>query len=234
MLRGGFTWGVVPLLLAGIGVMGWVAAGGWRLAAGKKQNLSTQHSALSTQHSKLETRNSKLDPPVGFLVTLAGLSLAFIFGTPLYALLYYGLPFINQLHSPFRWVFPFSLCIAILAGYGLDTLRTTPHAPRTTLHVSRLILASGILTLLALLGSRLFYSALEPLVDRVFHGLALADTAFGSAAAFYSYTFWQVLWLGVVLVVAGVCCGLCRGGQGHGQRQGLKPPAMMQSPLKVG
>src|SRR5690606_6140364 len=44
-----------------------------------------------------------------FFLVLALFSLAFIFGTPLYGLLYYGLPGINQLHSPFRWVFPLSL-----------------------------------------------------------------------------------------------------------------------------
>jgi len=212
-VEGGIYLGVVPLILVGIGLVAWGADGlrkrrengqglmvnGQWLMRGEPAKASTPNVALSTQHSVLTTQT-----PVGFLVTLAGLSLAFIFGTPLYALLYYGLPFINQLHSPFRWVFPFSLCIAILAGYGLDALRTTHHAPRTTLYISRIILASGIFTLVALLGSRLFYGALEPVVDRVFHGLALADTAFAAAAAFYSYTFWQILWLGVVLVVAGV------------------------------
>lgn len=53
---------------------------------------------------------------------LAGLSLAFAFGTPLYALLYYGLPFWNQLHSPFRWIFPFTLSVAVLAGLGASAL----------------------------------------------------------------------------------------------------------------
>jgi hypothetical protein len=57
-----------------------------------------------------------------FWVGLSGFSLAFIFGTPLYAILYYGLPFINQLHTPFRWVFPLSLCVAVLAGQGVEYL----------------------------------------------------------------------------------------------------------------
>ena len=47
---------------------------------------------------------------------LAVLSLLFAFGTPLYALLFYGLPGYNQLHSAFRWVYPYTLCIAVLAG----------------------------------------------------------------------------------------------------------------------
>jgi hypothetical protein len=59
---------------------------------------------------------------IGFFSVLSLFSLAFIFGTPLYAILYYGLPGINQLHSPFRWVFPLSLCVALLAGFGTDYL----------------------------------------------------------------------------------------------------------------
>jgi O-antigen/teichoic acid export membrane protein len=50
------------------------------------------------------------------------LSLLFAFGTPFYALLYYGLPFWNQLHSPFRWIYPFTLSIAVLAGLGATYL----------------------------------------------------------------------------------------------------------------
>ncbi len=65
----------------------------------------------------------RLRSVAGFFTILAGLSLSFIFGTPLYAILYYGLPGINQLHSPFRWVFPLSICVAVLAGYGMDYLQ---------------------------------------------------------------------------------------------------------------
>ena len=57
-----------------------------------------------------------------FFVFLAAISLAFMFGTPLYAILYYGLPGINQLHSPFRWIWPFTISIAVLAAIGVDGL----------------------------------------------------------------------------------------------------------------
>ena len=56
------------------------------------------------------------DRTVWFFVFLAVISLAFMFGTPLYAILYYGLPGINQLHSPFRWIWPFTISIAVLAA----------------------------------------------------------------------------------------------------------------------
>ncbi len=43
------------------------------------------------------------------LTIIAGVSLLLAFGTPLYAVLFYGIPGVNQLHTPFRWVYPFGL-----------------------------------------------------------------------------------------------------------------------------
>ncbi len=57
-----------------------------------------------------------------FFAALVPVSLLFAFGTPLYALLFYGLPGWDQLHSPFRWVFPFTVGMALLAGMGLHEL----------------------------------------------------------------------------------------------------------------
>ena len=79
---------------------------------------------------------------------LAAISLAFVFGTPLYAVLFYLLPGIKQLHSPFRWIFPYTFSVAVLAGigahnFGIRTLRpgsaqvskfgTVPHDGRRSL-----------------------------------------------------------------------------------------------------
>src|SRR6185503_19251427 len=52
------------------------------------------------------------------LAIVGVVSLLLAFGTPLYAVLFYGIPGVNQLHTPFRWVYPFSLCVAVLAGLG--------------------------------------------------------------------------------------------------------------------
>ncbi len=57
-----------------------------------------------------------------FFALLAVMAMLFAFGTPIYAILYYGLPGYSQLHSPFRWVFPYTLAMAALAGFGLDWL----------------------------------------------------------------------------------------------------------------
>ncbi len=57
-----------------------------------------------------------------FFVGLAALSLLLAFGTPLYALIYYGLPFFSQLRTPFRWLYLFDFAVAALAGYGADAI----------------------------------------------------------------------------------------------------------------
>ncbi|MBN1177938.1 MAG: oligosaccharide flippase family protein [Anaerolineae bacterium] len=61
-------------------------------------------------------------PHVPFFTALAVFSLGCIFGTPLYALIY-ALPFFQQSHSPFRWVFPLALSVATLAGFGIEAVR---------------------------------------------------------------------------------------------------------------
>ncbi|MFN2134695.1 MAG: oligosaccharide flippase family protein, partial [Candidatus Promineifilaceae bacterium] len=136
-----------------------------------------------------------------FFVLLAFFSLAFIFGTPLYALLYYGLPFINQLHTPFRWVWPLSLAVAALAGFGTDMILIDRQKVRGALKTLIAAAAIGGAVILAmLLLSRTLYGQFDPWLERVFRGLALADTAFPDAHTFYGYQFWNFLILGASLL----------------------------------
>lgn len=140
-----------------------------------------------------------------FSLTLAFFSLAFVFGTPLYAMLYYGLPFINQLHTPFRWVWPLSLSVAMLAGFGADFLA---QRRRGALALAWVAGAGGLLVLGGLLLSWLGYGRIEPLIERVFLTLALAPEAFASARAFYGYEFWQLLALAGMLLATAVALWL--------------------------
>ena len=73
---------------------------------------------------------------------LALLALAFMFGTGAYALVFH-LPGMNQLNSPFRWVFALTLAIAALAGIGLHILSPGAGTRR------RLASALGLLSLVA-------------------------------------------------------------------------------------
>jgi O-antigen/teichoic acid export membrane protein len=96
--------GILPLALAALAVAQGVRSA-WRVAP-----------------SKTKTYVPRTTRYVFIFATLAILSLLFAFGTPLYAILYYGLPGWNQLHSPFRWIFPFTLSVAVLAGLGVAYL----------------------------------------------------------------------------------------------------------------
>jgi O-antigen/teichoic acid export membrane protein len=157
---------------------------------------------------------------IAFFGLLCFLSLSFIFGTPLYALLYYGLPGINQLHSPFRWVFPFSLGIAMLAGYGFDFLaekrrehieakkgQSGPDSPTSKSiikPVAYLVVILAIVILIGLVGSRLLYSELEPTFERLFLSFARAAEAFPSTQAFYSHISRQALVMAIFLLASGI------------------------------
>ena len=112
-VEGGNYLGLLTWLLAGIGV---ISAARAALRRRRTIPASTDHGA--DLRAKPERGSSR----VLVFVVLAVLSLLFAFGTPLYALLYYLLPGYSQLHSAFRWVFPYTLSMAVLAGYGLDAL----------------------------------------------------------------------------------------------------------------
>jgi O-antigen/teichoic acid export membrane protein len=167
-------------------------------------------------------------PYIPLFFVLALLSLAFIFGTPLYALIY-ALPFLSQSHSPFRWVFPLTLSVAVLAGFGVDVLRQTRDggwgirnsslgtrlvlldaAPSLITFLAALAFWGGLLLTGGLFASRLFFDQFEPTVTRLFHSLALADTVFPDARAFYSYEFRWVLQAGLLLTATGIVLRVSR------------------------
>ncbi len=222
-VEGAIYLGILPLFLALLGIIG-----GWR-------------------QRKVH---------VGFFALLSFFSLAFIFGTPLYAVLYYGLPFVNQLHTPFRWVFPLSLALAVLAGIGTDYLTSTRKwqsvaewrerrqdsnvwASDSTVvwwkrpfvlwssvslitGLAGLAFWSGLLLLMGLFASRVFYEQVRPLVERLFLGLAGAPGAFPDTAAFYSYEYRQLFFLALMLIGTGTVlrvsrCPIFAGRWGGGQ-----------------
>ena len=143
----------------------------------------------------------KVDVPrpvhLWFFAALAPISLLFAFGTPLYALLFYGLPGWNQLHSPFRWVFPFTVSMALLAGMGLHELlalaagsidgRGRDWPRRLARAVVALIGLAGFAALalvaLSLLRAEPFIALGQRLVD----GSDLAQMAFRDGRMFWSY-----------------------------------------------
>ncbi len=143
--------------------------------------------------------------------SLALLSLSFMFGLPTYAVIYI-LPGINQINSAFRWIYAVTLCVCVLAAFGMDALlreRDSKAARRWGMA----ILAASILLGVGLMASRLAYPALASLVERVFQSMAKAPDAFANAQAFYSHIFVQAAIFAAMLFASGmVWLGMCRGG----------------------
>jgi O-antigen/teichoic acid export membrane protein len=171
----------------------------------------------------------KIEQWIFLVMTL--LALTFMFGLPTYALVYY-LPGVNQLNTAFRWIFAVTVGVSVLAGFGMDALRSSAHlknphkansdkantdkADKTNADKAGLVptwfarvgVIGGGALLLGLGISRLFYPQISGVVETIFHRLALADRAFPSAQAFYSYQFANLLILGVVLIGVGLVFGL--------------------------
>ncbi|MFN8372230.1 MAG: oligosaccharide flippase family protein [Anaerolineae bacterium] len=171
------------------------------------------YALIDSWHSRrTSTESNGPTPPYRLIFALlALLGLTFMFGLPTYALLYYVFPGINQLHSPFRWIFAVTLCVAALAGFGAHALTVraqyvTPSA--TPNRLSRwfgfILSALGVFILGGLLLSRLLYPQLEPIIDQLFRALAKAPDAFSDARMFYSYEFGNVLIFGVMTLLSGV------------------------------
>jgi len=162
-------------------------------------------------------------PPYKWIFAgLTLVSLTFMFGLPTYAILYYGFPGINQLHSPFRWIFGVTVGIAVLAGFGADVLASDVKSARVTRIFGYVGIVSGGLILVGLLVTRIFFAQFESLFQRIVDNMALAGNAFSDARMFYSYEFVNVLALGLVLLGAGVVF-LWAG------RQSTPPPAPPRS-----
>lgn len=182
--------GILPLLLGGIAVVHMLRGGrAWR--------------APSTGHPATASPSSTHPASPLLFVVLAVLSLAFAFGTPLYALLFYGLPGYSQLHSAFRWVFPLTLSLAVLAAYGFDVLAAA-GSQRWPARLGVLLLAGSAL-LAGVLGLSLVMPA--PFVavgDRVLAGSDLARGAFADGAAFWSYQAANLAKLALALAGSGL------------------------------
>jgi O-antigen/teichoic acid export membrane protein len=149
---------------------------------------------------------SKPSPYRLILILLGLIAALFMFGTPVYAVLYHLFPGVDQLHTPFRWSWLFTFVICVLAAYGAEKLAETPKNLLLR-RLGYLLMIAGAVILAGLLISRFAYSSFEPLVERVFDGLAGANRAFPDARAFYSYQFLNLLVLGGVLLVSGLIVG---------------------------
>ena len=140
---------------------------------------------------------------------LAVFALLLVFGTPLYRLIFV-LPGVNQLHSPFRWVFPYTFAMACLAALGLSALSSEDGAAR---RAGRWVsagatLAGAGLALLAVL----VLAVPQPfiaLADRLLAFSELTQRAFADGRMFLSYQYRNLLQLAAALLGSGLAVGAC-------------------------
>ena len=96
--------------------------------------------------------------------SLALVSLTFMFGLPTYALMY-ALPGINQLNSPFRWIYAVTVCACVFAAFGMDALlreRETKIARRWGLGM----IAGAVLMAVELESSQKVLEVIERCLDK--------------------------------------------------------------------
>ncbi|MGC9360855.1 MAG: hypothetical protein ACP5G7_10885, partial [Anaerolineae bacterium] len=151
---------------------------------------------------------------LGFLAVLALLSIMFVFGSPLYIIIY-KLPGLSQVHSPFRWIFPFTLCTTLMAGMGADLLwRDRDLEPSRSIWglldriahrvLPWLILAAALGGILVMTGTLIFKERMIPLADRAIEELAKAPYGIPGPEMFYSYMFRHFAILAGAMVLTGV------------------------------
>ncbi len=142
--------------------------------------------------------------PRWLLLALAALGGSWMFGLPSYALLYYGLPGLNQVHSPFRWVYLVSFALAALAGMGAEELlRQRQKTLRWAKRIAWLLIAIAVAGAVVLLSSRLFYGAFSPILERFYLNSTQAQAAFRELSWFYSHLFSN----GLRFVMVAALCG---------------------------
>lgn len=193
--------GLLPLLLAGLAI-----------AAGLRARRN---------HDQAGETGARPSPAVWIFALLALLSLLFAFGTPLYAVLYYGLPGWNQLHTPFRWIYPYTLSVAVLAGLGVSYLaagsrrpaETNPApapAPRFLVPLAWLLIAGGALGGLVLLSALWLPAPFIRLGQLVLDRSGLAQNAFADGRQFFSYQWLNFLKFCLFALAGGIVLRLTR------------------------
>lgn len=243
-VEGGAYLGLLPLLLAIVAVSSWLRS---RIARfGSRASVRARTAP-----------NERARDTIPFFALLSLFSLGSVFGTPLYAVVY-ALPFLKQSHSPFRWVFPLTISVAMLAGFGVERVQRSRRAtesggedgddpgdtteewhqpvsgqpasdqssqpgeggPRAVFLLGApgslistlggLAFWGGLVTLVGLVLSRVFFVRIEPLVQRAYVSLAGASSAFADHRAFYSYEAQWVGLFGLLLAGSGIVLRISR------------------------
>ncbi len=146
-----------------------------------------------------------------FFAVASFVALLFAFGTPLYALVYYGIPGFDQVRSPFRWLIVYSFCVAALAGLGVDALMAARERIFSGIIVRGLLqwighgmFAIGMLTIVFIATTRLFLAQSLAVAENIMARSDKLTQAFTSASSFYSFEAINLLSFGAILAVSGL------------------------------
>lgn len=145
----------------------------------------------------------RLGSSKNFFIVLAVLALLFMFGTPAYAILFYGLPGWNQLHTAFRWIFPWTLSVAFLAGVGAQSI-ADGLSKRVVTIVGAVLTLGGVLAIGVVALSLVVREPFLKLADAFVNASDLAKPVFETGQAFWSYEARNVALFGLFVFLAGV------------------------------
>jgi O-antigen/teichoic acid export membrane protein len=207
-VEGALYLGILPLLLAAYAVADSLASF-WRKSDTQKHLPKNPHNeSVGTGYIP-----SELPPNIytyggevrAIFASLGLISLTLMFGAPTYALLF-ALPGFNQLNSPFRWIFALTVCVAMLAAFGFDSLmrRAAEKSNKPEKIIGYGIIAAAVLLLIGLGVSYFGYSTFEPTIASTMNSLAKASEAFTNPRLFYSYQFANALIFAVILLLSGI------------------------------
>ncbi|MFN8473254.1 MAG: oligosaccharide flippase family protein [Anaerolineae bacterium] len=191
--------GLLPLLLAVVAIWDAVSSLTPRppLPQGERGGALGEEPALAPSPTRGEGGRATY---TWIFALLALASLLFMFGTPAYALLYI-LPGFSQLHTPFRWVYPYTFSLAMLAALGWAAI---PRHRRLTTGLGAVAAVLGALGLLALGVGYVMRARLVPLAEIAVDRLAKASDVFGAGQAFLSYEGRSLLLFAVFLTLTGL------------------------------
>jgi len=145
-----------------------------------------------------------------FFVFYAVFSLLLAFGSPLYKAFFYGIPGFDQLHTPFRWVIPYSFSVAVLAGLGMSALidrregKASELGAKVATFLGRAAPLLGAVLLVVLGVSRLFSDASLGFANRLLQRSHTLPFAFESGQMLYSYQFRNIAIFALLLLAGGV------------------------------
>ncbi len=149
---------------------------------------------------------------------LAVLSLALAFGTPVYGPFYSEIPGYDQLHTPFRWVFPYTFAVAVLAGLGASAIaegRPATHMigkarlwvderARTLAVVAGLAVGGGVLLAASLAAALLFAEPSLNLAQFIVQHSSALRHGFPDGRAFFFYEFRNLGLLALLMTASGL------------------------------